>query len=75
MQGKQAEAVEAFQAAIRLDAGQPDYYNNLALVYNRMGLRSEAIRAFREGLRRHPGSARLQKNYQEILTGSRPENG
>jgi spermidine synthase len=68
MQGEHAGAVQAFQKAIDLDSGQPDYFNNLALVNRRLGRHQEALRIFAEGLRLHPNSELLKKNYQETIS-------
>jgi len=42
------EAVELFEAAIRLTPGNVSYYRNLALAYSQQGKKSEA-----EGVQEH----------------------
>ncbi len=54
--GELQGAVDAFEAALAVDPGQPEIYLELAEVSRRVGLQGKAIHYYREALEREPSN-------------------
>ena len=61
-----SKALKAYEKAITLNIHEPDYFNNLAMVYETLGQTKKALRIFREGLKYHPHSKLLKKNFENM---------
>jgi Tfp pilus assembly protein PilF len=66
-QGKLNEAVEAFQAAIKISPEAEDTHYNLGIALGRLGRAEEAARAYREALRIFPDYAEAHNNLGNLL--------
>jgi tetratricopeptide (TPR) repeat protein len=64
---KYAEAVAAYQEALKLNPQQWAYYFNLGLSYKKMGQKEEALKAFRQAQSLNPESFSANKELGESL--------
>ena len=64
---KLSNAVEAFQASLKLDPDSEDTHYNLAFTLAKMGRTDDAIRAYREALRVFPDYAEAHNNLGNLL--------
>jgi len=60
------KAVNAYQKAILLNVHEPDYFNNLAMTFKTLGRIKDAQRIFKKGIKYHPDSKILRKNFKDI---------
>jgi tetratricopeptide (TPR) repeat protein len=65
VQKEYQKAIIAYEKAIELGQGHPDYYNNLALCYRELGDVKKAKDTFYIGLKRYPDSELLRKNAEQ----------
>lgn len=56
-EGRVDEAMEQYQAALRLDPGYADLHINIGSVYEAKGMPDRAVESYREAVRLSPGSA------------------
>ncbi len=70
-EGKTAEAIEAFQAALRLDPNHVEARVNLGVMYVRLGRPDEAVAEYRAALALDPGHAEANYNLGNALAGRR----
>jgi len=59
------EAVKAYKKAIELNIQEPDYFNNLAMTYKILGQIKDAQIVFKNGLKYHPNSEILRRNFED----------
>ncbi len=64
---KLSNAVEVFEASLKLDPDSEDTHYNLAFTLARMGRTDDAIRAYREALRVFPDYAEAHNNLGNLL--------
>lgn len=65
-EGRVEEAVAAYRAFIRRYPGQPEAYNNLAVLLVARGEMDEARRVLLDGMQSHPGYAAIYENLNAI---------
>ena len=65
--GKYEEAIEAYNAAICQEAGEPTYLNNLGTSLMKVGKNEDAIAAFKKMLEIQPESYSANKNVGSLL--------
>jgi Flp pilus assembly protein TadD len=69
LQGRDAEAEQAFGAALALDPALPEALNNLGMLHARRGERARAAELFRRALDARPGYAQAQANLEALGQG------
>src|SRR5215470_8006694 len=61
--GRASAAAERIERSLKSDSREAEPWCNLALVYQALGRRDEAIGALREALGRAPGQAEIWSNF------------
>jgi Tfp pilus assembly protein PilF len=61
------EAVFRFEAARRVEPGNVQALNNLAVAYEAVGRFDDALAAYRDALKADPNNRRLRQNYQRFV--------
>jgi tetratricopeptide (TPR) repeat protein len=61
------EAVFRFEAARRVEPGNVQALNNLAVAYEAVGRFDDALAAYRDALKADPNHRRLRQNYQRFV--------
>jgi len=65
--GRASAAAERIERSLKSDSREAEPWCNLALVYQALGRRDEAIGALREALGRAPGQAEIWSNLASVL--------
>jgi tetratricopeptide (TPR) repeat protein len=65
--GKHELAIDHISRAIKLNADQPGYYNNLGEAYRALGKNGDAAACYRKALELHPNFAEAHSNLGAIL--------
>jgi tetratricopeptide (TPR) repeat protein len=65
--GRQAEAIEAFDAALALQPKSPGILNNRGMALKALGRHDEAIASYRQAIALAPGDAAFQRNLGNAL--------
>lgn len=66
MQQRYADAIELFEASLKLEPGDAVTHKNLGLALAQLGRRDEATIRFREALRLNPDMIEAQQALREL---------
>ena len=67
VEGRQEEAIWAYESALALEPGSEEVHSNLARALVKAGRAAEALPHFQESLRKSPGDANLHHSYAIAL--------
>jgi tetratricopeptide (TPR) repeat protein len=65
--GRASEAIDEYQAALRIKPDYPEPHNNLATIYSRQGRMPEAMAEVQDALRLKPDYPEAQVNFASFL--------
>jgi protein O-GlcNAc transferase len=65
--GDMNQSVQSLNRAIQYDPGNPEYHNNLGVMYRSLGRLDEAINSYHQAIRLAPASANAYSNLGVIL--------
>ncbi|MFH1752928.1 MAG: tetratricopeptide repeat protein, partial [Candidatus Omnitrophota bacterium] len=60
------EALASYRAAVKIDPGYADAYNNIGAVYRDMGEKGRAMEYFKKALDAEPGHAKARENLSGL---------